>query len=44
MMHQLHTRIEIHSSPERVWSVLMDFAAYPAWNPFVRTLKREAER
>lgn len=37
-MHQLHTQIEIRSSPERVWSVLMDFAAYPTWNPFVRSI------
>ena len=29
---------EIAASPERVWRVLTDFAAYPAWNPYVLQL------
>jgi hypothetical protein len=37
-MHHLDTRIEIASSPERVWSILMDFPAYPRWNPFIRSI------
>jgi hypothetical protein len=37
-MHRLHTQIEIKSSPERVWALLMDFPAYPKWNPFVRSI------
>jgi len=32
---ELHSEIDIDATPERVWSVLMDFDAYPAWNPFV---------
>lgn len=37
-MRQLTTTIEIASSPEVVWAILMDFAAYPDWNPFVRQI------
>jgi len=34
-MRELTTSIEIESSPEAVWEILMDFEAYPEWNPFV---------
>ncbi|TWS20621.1 SRPBCC domain-containing protein [Tsukamurella asaccharolytica] len=27
--------VEIAASPAEVWRVLVDFAAYPQWNPFV---------
>lgn len=37
-MHPLQTSIDIAASPTRVWSVLTDFAAYPLWNPFVRSI------
>ncbi|MCR1341946.1 SRPBCC domain-containing protein, partial [Acidithiobacillus ferrooxidans] len=32
-MYQIETGIEITASPEHVWSILMDFPAYPQWNP-----------
>jgi hypothetical protein len=35
MSSQLHTEIAIEAAPERVWDVLTDFPAYPAWNPFI---------
>ena len=37
-MRRLNTTIDISSSPEIVWEILMDFAAYPDWNPFVREI------
>lgn len=41
-MHEVVTETEINASPSTVWSVLMDFAHYPGWNPFVRQLSGEA--
>jgi hypothetical protein len=35
MAKQLRAHIDIHATPERVWQVLTDFAAYPQWNPFM---------
>jgi hypothetical protein len=32
---RLHSETAIQASPERVWDVLTDFAAYPEWNPFI---------
>jgi hypothetical protein len=37
----LDTGTVIEASAERVWQVLVDFDAYPAWNPFVRRLAGE---
>ena len=37
-MLELRTEIEIASTPERVWSILTDFEAYPGWNPFIRSI------
>lgn len=38
-MKKLETIIHIHTPPQHVWSVLMDFESYPEWNPFVRNIK-----
>jgi hypothetical protein len=35
-MSDIHTSIEIDVPAETVWSVLTDFGAYPAWNPYTR--------
>ena len=40
-MHSIETEIEIHASAERVWELLTDFASYPRWNPFVRSIEGE---
>lgn len=35
--------VEIAAPPEAVWRVLMDFAAYPDWNPMVRSIAGRPE-
>jgi hypothetical protein len=35
MPRQLQAEVEVQASPERVWDVLTDFAAYSQWNPFM---------
>jgi hypothetical protein len=39
----LHTEIAIAATPEAVWAILADFAAYPDWNPFVRRISGKLE-
>lgn len=36
---QLYTEITINATPEKVWAVLSDFAAFPTWNPFLKSLR-----
>jgi hypothetical protein len=38
---ELQTEIEINASAGTVWRVLTDFALYPEWNPFIRSLQGE---
>ena len=42
-MKELHSQIEINASAERVWGILTDFASYPQWNPFIRSISGELE-
>ncbi len=35
---ELFSQIEIEASPEKVWGVLTDFASFPDWNPFMRSV------
>jgi len=42
-MKELHSEIEINASAERVWDILTDFASYPQWNPFIRSISGELE-
>ena len=40
-MQEIRSEIYIAASLDAVWSVLSDFSAYPAWNPFVRSISGE---
>jgi len=40
-MREFRREIEIDARPERVWSIVTDFAAYPEWNPFIRRISGE---
>ena len=35
MSKELISAIEIEAPAEKVWESLIDFTAYPAWNPFI---------
>src|ERR687897_1088476 len=37
-MKQLHTQIESDAPAKGVWELLTDFASYPQWNPFIRSI------
>ena len=43
-MHEIKTEIDIESTPERIWSILSDFAAFPSWNPFVLSIVGRIEK
>src|SRR4029450_13975460 len=42
-MRTISATIDIDAPPERVWEVLVDFSAYPEWNPFMREVRGRAE-
>jgi len=43
-MLEIKTEIEIESTPERVWSILVNFPEHPQWNPFIRSIQGSAEK
>jgi hypothetical protein len=43
-MHEIKTEIEIESTPERVWSILLNFPEHRQWNPFIRSIQGSAEK
>ena len=47
MAHTIRSETLIHATPDRVWSVLVDFAAHAEWDPFLVAIDgaaREGER
>lgn len=38
-MEEIHTSIIIDAPAFEVWHTLTDFANYPTWNPFIRSIK-----
>ena len=40
-MRLIETATDIQASAARIWSILTDFPAYPAWNPFITAAERE---
>jgi hypothetical protein len=44
MAKQLRTEIDIEATPERVWAVLTDLAAFPQWNPFMTRAEGNVRR
>lgn len=42
-MHTIDTSVAIVAPPQAVWDVLVDFASYHEWNPFVVSAAGEAK-
>lgn len=43
MAKEIKTEILIHSTPEKIWSILTNFNNYPNWNPFIKSIKGEVK-
>lgn len=43
-MKTLHTNIEIGASAEVIWNILTDFARYPQWNPFIKSIEGQMQQ
>ena len=42
-MKELSSTIEIDASADRVWQVLMDFASFAEWNPYLPSIEGKPE-
>lgn len=43
MSATVSTTIDVEATPQAVWDVLVDFPAYPEWNPFMDSIEGTAE-
>jgi hypothetical protein len=43
-MKTLHTEIEIAAENDKIWRILTDFAQYPQWNPFIKSIEGKAQQ
>ncbi len=41
MTKEIKTETLINATPDKVWTLLTDFANYPKWNPFIKSIKGE---
>lgn len=39
----IYSQITIHSTPQNIWNILMDFEAYKKWNPFIVDISGNAQ-
>lgn len=44
MTKEIRTEITIQATPEKVWNILTNLNAYPAWNPFITSITGKTER
>jgi hypothetical protein len=42
-MRRIATAVDIDAPADVIWRMLVDFDAYPDWNPFIRRLVGEAK-
>jgi hypothetical protein len=38
MPKEINSEILIQANPEKIWKILTDFAQYPYWNPFIKSI------
>jgi hypothetical protein len=43
-VRRIDTFIDIVAPRERIWAILTDFAAFPDWNPFIRSATGEVRK
>lgn len=41
--HDVHSEVAITASSASVWAILTDFASYPQWNPFIKSVAGRLE-
>ncbi|HKP97093.1 MAG TPA: SRPBCC domain-containing protein [Fibrobacteria bacterium] len=39
---KIATEVALQASPDRIWKTLTDFAAYPEWNRFLKSVRGQA--